>query len=293
MNSVQSLSNFRPPTRRSAKRALSTAVLAALLASAGGFRSQDQQQPPATTAPAPQSAPADPGAGANGGAVANSVVVTSLEGKARARRTPDAAWQIVEVGMRLPQGAEIQTGPTARVVCSVPPGREFVVDRMSKVIVLEAEQTGNRLKTDLMMEYGRTDLRVQKAGLEQDARIRTPGATASVRGTELSVYNQPPFAPELKTYTGVVDYRYAKRQLTVAKGGRSSGGRGGRNAPTRAAWAMTPQDHRPLPSSEVPTHEPSPVFMRWISAIRIEETSAIAVARSPCAGTGTPGGPPS
>jgi len=226
MNSVQSLNSFRPPTRRAAQRALSTAVLAALLAGAGGFRSQDQQQPPATTAPAPQSAPADPGAGANGGAVANSVVVTSLEGKARARRTPDAAWQIVEVGMRLPQGAEIQTGPTARVVCSVPPGREFVVDRMSKVIVLEAEQTGNRLKTDLMMEYGRTDLRVQKAGLEQDARIRTPGATASVRGTELSVYNQPPFAPELKTYTGVVDYRYAKRQLTVAKGGRSSGGRG-------------------------------------------------------------------
>jgi hypothetical protein len=154
------------------------------------------------------------------------VVVTSLEGKARARRDAEAPWQIVEVGMRLPQGAEIQTGPTGRVVCAVPPGREFVVDRMSKVTVLEAEQTGNRLKTDLLMEYGRTDLRVQKAGLEQDARIRTPGATASVRGTELSVYNQPPFAPELKTYTGVVDYRYAKRQLTVARGGRSSGGRG-------------------------------------------------------------------
>jgi hypothetical protein len=202
-------------------------VLATLLAGAGGFRSQDQApapeaSSPATTAPAPQTAPADAGAGA----VSNSVVVTSLEGKARARRDPDAAWQIVEVGMRLPQGAEIQTGPTGRVVCSVPPGREFVVDRMSKVTVLEAEQTGNRVKTDLLMEYGRTDLRVQKAGLEQDARIRTPGATASVRGTQLSVYNQPPFAPELKTYTGVVDFRVARRQLTVAKGGRSSGGRG-------------------------------------------------------------------
>jgi glucose/arabinose dehydrogenase len=179
MNSLQAPSKPRQASRRSAERALSTAVLTALLAGAGGFRSQDQQPPaataPAATAPAAQSAPADAGAGANG-AVANSVVVTSLEGKARARRDPDAAWQIVEIGMRLPQGAEIQTGPTARVVCSVPPGREFVVDRMSKVTVLEAEQTGNRLKTDLMMEYGRTDLRVQKAGLEQDARIRTPGA---------------------------------------------------------------------------------------------------------------------
>ena len=194
-----------------AARPLATAVLAALLAGAGGFRSQDTQPAPAEDRPA---------------AVANSVVVTSVEGKARARADADAEWQIIKVGLQLPQGAEIQTGPTGRVVCSVPPGREFVVDRMSKVTVLEAAQAGNSLKTDLLMEYGRTDLRVQKAGLEQDARIRTPGATASVRGTELSVYNQPPFAPELRTYTGVVDYRFAKRQLTVAKGGRSSGGRG-------------------------------------------------------------------
>jgi hypothetical protein len=76
------------------------------------------------------------------------------------------------------------------------------------------------------MEYGRTDLRVQAAGLEHDARIRTPGATASVRGTALSVYDQPPFSPELKTYTGLVDYRYAKRQMSVGKGGRSAGGHG-------------------------------------------------------------------
>ena len=81
--------------------------------------------------------------------------------------------------------------------------------------------------------------------------------------------------------------------LPSAERGRSGGGRGARKAPTNAAWATTPQDHRPLPSNDVPTHDPSPVFMRWISAIRIEETSAIAVARSPCAGPGTPGGPPS
>src|SRR6478736_5781783 len=62
--------------------------------------------------------------------------------------------------------------------------------------------------------------------------------------------------------------------LPSAERGRSGGGRCGRKAPTRAAWAITPHDHRPLPSSEVPTHEPSPVFMRWISAMRIEQTRA-------------------
>jgi len=55
--------------------------------------------------------------------------------------------------------------------------------------------------------------------------IRTPATTASVRGTEYTVYDQPPFAPELRTYTGLVDYRFAKRQLLVGKGGTSRGGR--------------------------------------------------------------------
>jgi hypothetical protein len=209
-----------PATSHLSRRSqlLATAVLAGLFAGAGGF--VDQQEPPQPQAPgaAPATAPAT--------APAEAVIVTSVEGKARARANPDAEWKLVEVGMRLPQGAQIQTGQASRVVCAVPPGREFVVDRLSTVTVLEAEQRGNRLRTDLLMEYGRTDLRVQKAGLEQDARIRTPGATASVRGTALSVYNQPPFAPELRTYTGVVDYRFARRQLTVAKGGRSTGGRG-------------------------------------------------------------------
>jgi hypothetical protein len=204
---------------------IATAVTALVLAGTSSFAARQQQPEPvappggAQTAPAPRdAAPADAGVAA--------VVVTSVEGGARARDNPNADWQIVTKGMRLPQGAEIQTGARSRVFCSGPGGHTFVVDRLSTVTVLEADQRGNKATTDLLMEYGRADLRVQAAGLENDAKIRTPGATASVRGTALSVYNQPPFAPELRTFTGVVDYRYAKRQITVAKGGRSEGGRG-------------------------------------------------------------------
>src|SRR5688500_8578301 len=219
--------------------------------SSGAFGARQQEPPPAT---APAGAPATRGAADD--AQPQTVVVTYLEGSARARDNADAAWQPVRVGMRLPQGAEIQTGARSRVICAVPPGREFVVDRLSTVTVLEADQRGNRATTDLLMEYGRADLRVQAAGLEHDARIRTPGATASVRGTELSVYNQPPFAPELRTFTGIVDYRLAKRQLSVAAGGRSRGGRaaaetallqsvvdpGTRNARTNADAAVIAQE---------------------------------------------------
>jgi len=187
---------------------------------AGVARAAQQPDVPAATAPA--AAPAED-ADAGG---ADTVVVTAVDGNARARTTPEAPWQRVAVGMRLPRGAEVQTNARSRVVCEIPPGREFVVDRLSTVTVLEADRRGNKATTELLMEYGRTDLRVQAAGLEHDARIRTPGATASVRGTELSVYDQPPFAPELRTYTGLVNFRHAKRQLSVGKGGRSSGGRG-------------------------------------------------------------------
>jgi hypothetical protein len=177
-----------------------------------------------TVAPAqqPATAPATrPGADAG----VPAVVVTAVEGKARARTSADSAWEPVAEGMRLPVGAEITTGPRARVTCSIPPGEEFVVDRMSNVTVLEAERRGNRQQTRLIMEYGRTAARVQAAGIEHDMRIQTPATTASVKGTEYTVYDQPPFAPELRTYTGLVDYRFAKRQLLVGKGARSRDGR--------------------------------------------------------------------
>jgi hypothetical protein len=170
------------------------------------------------TAPAPATARAEEGAPV--------VTVTAVEGKARARTDPTAEWQLVAEGMKLPVGAEITTGPRARVTCLIPPGEEFVVDRMSTVTVLEAERRGNRQRTRLIMDYGRTAARVQAAGIEHDMQIRTPATTASVRGTEYTVYDQPPFAPELRTYTGLVDYRFAKRQLLVGRGGTSRGGRG-------------------------------------------------------------------
>jgi hypothetical protein len=186
-------------------------TLALLAAFTAGVRAQQPATGPAT---APATAPA-----------ADVVIITAVDGMARARTGPAADWQLAAVGMRLPVGAEISTGPRGRVTCSIPPGEEFVVDRMSNVTVLEAERRGNRQRTRLIMEYGRTAARVQAAGIQHDMRIRTPATTASVRGTEYTVYDQPPFAPELRTYTGLVDYRFAKRQLSVGKGGRSRGGR--------------------------------------------------------------------
>jgi hypothetical protein len=194
-----------------------------LLAVAGTTRAQLAASQPAT-GPAPATAPATAPAAAGDRSAA--VVITAVEGMARARTGPNAKWQLAAKGMRLPVGAEIGTGPKARVTCTIPPGEDFVIDRMSNVTVAEAQRTGNRQQTRLVMQYGRTAARVQAAGIEHDMRIDTPVTTASVKGTEYTVDDQPPFAPELRTYNGLVDYRFAKRQLFVGKGGRSQGGRG-------------------------------------------------------------------
>src|SRR5256885_16265837 len=115
------MSSARPTKSPRVARSLAAAVLAAMSTGAGGLRAQQAPDGPAATRPA----------------LADAVIVTSIEGKARARNDPDAEWKLVEVGMRLPQGAQIQTGQSGRVVCAIPPGREFVVDRLSTVTVLE------------------------------------------------------------------------------------------------------------------------------------------------------------
>ena len=196
---------------------LRAALAACLLSGTLGFQASGPATAPAGAGQVPAAGQVEDGA---------AVVVTAVEGKASARTGPDAAWQMVETGMRLPVGAEIRTGPRARVTCSIPPAEEFVVDRMSNVTVAVAERRGNRQQTRLMMQYGRTAARVEAAGIEHDMRISTPATTASVKGTEYTVYDQPPFAPELRTYTGLVDYRFAKRQISVGRGSRSENGRG-------------------------------------------------------------------
>src|SRR2546423_1040622 len=102
-----------PGNRR--RHLFSAAVTALLFVGTGGFRAQ--QQPDAAAPGAAPAAPATRNAAAPADAQAAAVLVTSVEGSARARDNPEANWQIVKQGMRLPQGAEIQTGARSRVFC--------------------------------------------------------------------------------------------------------------------------------------------------------------------------------
>ena len=59
---------------------------------------------------------------------------------------------------------------------------------------------------------------IEEAGVEYDSTIRSPNAALAVRGTLVSLYDQPPFAPEAVSLTGRAVFRNTRRQL-VAFGG--------------------------------------------------------------------------
>ncbi len=214
----------RPAPRRRTSLALATAVTAAaLLACLPGraFALQDAAPPSPTDAPA-ATAPAAGGEAAE----AMTVIINEVKGLVQVRGSAGEPWKKAAPGMEVTAGAEFRTGPKSSVVCTIPPDQTIVLDRLGTVKIAEAMQTGTKVKTDLVMKYGRTDYAIEAAGREHESTIRSPSSTLAVRGTSVSLYDQPPFTPQAQTFTGQATYRYAKRQMGVGKGGKARGARG-------------------------------------------------------------------
>src|SRR5207253_2973348 len=73
--------------------------------------------------------------------------------------------------------------------------------------------TGGKIKTDLLMKYGRTRYDIESPAAEHESTIRSPSSTLAVRGTDVSLYDQPPFEPVATSYRGNAEFRSAERQL--------------------------------------------------------------------------------
>jgi hypothetical protein len=157
----------------------------------------------------PTSAPATQASGAE----SLRVFVVEVKGLVQVRATPDAAWTPAKAGMEVGEGAEFRTGPRSSVTCQIPPDQTLTLDRLGTVKIAEAIRSGNKLKTDLIMKYGRTHYDIEAAGMEHESTIRSPSSTLAVRGTSVSLYDQPPFTPEALSYHGTATFRNAHRTL--------------------------------------------------------------------------------
>jgi hypothetical protein len=149
------------------------------------------------------------------------ITITGVEGMVQVREASDKPWTKAVVGATVSEGAEFRTGPRSAVRILIPPDQTITLDRLGVVKLMEAIKQGNVIKTRVGMPYGRTRYDIEEAGLEHQSELVSPSSTLAIRGTKVSIYDQPPFAPSAVSLTGRAVYRTAKRQ--IAFGGKGQG----------------------------------------------------------------------
>ena len=153
-------------------------------------------------------------------AAALTATITGVEGLVRVRNDAESPWQNATVGMVIGAGAEFRTGPKSAVRFVIPPDQTVTLDRLGTVKLMEAIRTADGVKTDLGMQYGRVRYDIEAAGVSHDSTIHSPGSALAVRGTKVSLYDQPPFKPEAISLTGRAEFRNARKRM-VGFGGKS------------------------------------------------------------------------
>jgi len=149
-----------------------------------------------------------------------SITVTGVEGLVQVRDSADKPWQKATVGMNVTEGAEFRTGPKSAVRVLIPPDQTITLDRLGVCKLMQAIQQGSTVKTKVGMPYGRTRYDIEEAGIEHQSQLVTPSSTLAIRGTKVSVYDQPPFAPSAVSLTGRALYTANKRQVAFGNKGQ-------------------------------------------------------------------------
>jgi len=171
-----------------------------------------------------------------------SVIITGVEGPlAQFRKDENSPWEKAVVGTKLNEKAEFRTGIRSAIRFVIPPDHTYTLDRLGTTKVVQAVFDGQKIKTEVAMEQGRVRLDVaplaerskqvlaemaanpvqlQEAGIRHESTIRSPNSALAVRGTKVSLFDQPPYAPEAVSLTGTAQYTNTRRQL-VSFGGKS------------------------------------------------------------------------
>ncbi|MGA2230609.1 MAG: hypothetical protein ABSH22_06890 [Tepidisphaeraceae bacterium] len=150
------------------------------------------------------------------------IVVTAVQGQAEVKFDASSPWQKVVKGMELPVGCQIRTGIPGSVQFMVGDDEVYRVDRLSLVQVVLADESEQKIKTVVGMTYGRVSKDVDAPVEPHDDTIVSPGSTLATRGTRVSLYDQPPYAPEAVSLTGAAVFRNL-HGLLVQLGAKNAG----------------------------------------------------------------------
>jgi hypothetical protein len=152
-------------------------------------------------------------------AVPQKITVVEVTGLVQMRTDVKEKWQFVQKGMVLSEGADFRTGPLSSALLRIPPDQSIKIDRVTFFTVQQAVRSGNKVTTELLMKYGRADYAIEGGGLEYDSSIRSPGSALAVRGTVVSLYDQPPYDREAISYTGRA--QFIENRKPIFFGGKS------------------------------------------------------------------------
>jgi hypothetical protein len=147
-------------------------------------------------------------------------VIRELSGTVEVKRSANAAWTPAAAGMRLEQGMSVSTGFRSSALISL--GASTVTVRPLTRISLE-ELTASRGAENaaLFLQAGRVRAKVNPpaGGGRVDFQIRSPAATASVRGTEFDMDSS-----NVKMYSGAVAFAGSDGVPAIVGAGQSAYG---------------------------------------------------------------------
>lgn len=111
--------------------------------------------------------------------------VVSVSGSVEFRQ-PGGTWQAVQEGQEINRGTTLSTGFNSRAQLRL---ANSVVDvaPLTRMTLEELVETSDTVSTDLFVRVGRVRANVQTTeGIQNEFRLRSSTATASVRGTDFS-----------------------------------------------------------------------------------------------------------
>ena len=144
------------------------------------------QQPASAPKPAKKKKPAVP-ALAKGKTRVFQAIVMKVTGTAQARADRKSRWTQLKVNSVLRPGVVVRTGRKSMVALRVGANATLLIDRQTRVAIPEIIQVGDKLKTRVSIQFGRTEVKVNRIGLSNDFEVSTPSASLAVRGTAFRV----------------------------------------------------------------------------------------------------------
>lgn len=156
---------------------------------------------------------------------AKDAAIESISG--RVQISKGSGWITAKNGDVIPPGAVISTGFKSTCVLNTGDA-EITVAQLTRLTLEELVEQNDTVSTTLFLNGGKINTSVSRERVRQDFTVRSPIATASVRGTSFNFDGK-----NLEVLTGLVLVESGRGFVIAQKGDRINSGGAGETPPSR------------------------------------------------------------